>query len=109
MEVVADHYESICYGCSTRDEMNYLLDVENEHEDGYLDYPGPFLDFPSSILEDLIDVLNDKRRLPKQMLHQIIQPQLKVSCPNTRPSPNDFRSFIVKVAYPKKMVESVPP
>jgi len=57
--------------------MNYLLDVENEHEDGYLDYPGPFIDFPSSLLEDLIDVLNDKRRLPKQMLHQIIQPQLK--------------------------------
>ena len=78
MQTIAVQYENICYGCSSREEMNYLLDVENEEEDGYQDYPGPFVQYPSSLLEDLVSVMNDLRRLPKQMLHQIIQPQLEV-------------------------------
>ena len=78
MKATALNYEKICYGCNTRLEMNYLLDVDNDEERGYRDYPGPFLDFPSSLLEDLVWVMNDVRSLPKQMLHQIILPQLEV-------------------------------
>ena len=82
MQAIAVNYEKICYGCSSRSEMNYLLDVDNDEENGYKDFPGPFLDFPSSLLEDLLVIMDDKRKLPKQMLHQIIQPQLEVMVTN---------------------------
>ena len=78
MEIIARNYEQICYGCRSRMEMNYLLDVDNDEESGYRDFPGPFTDFPSSVLEDLVYVMSDLRGLPKQMLHQIILPQLEV-------------------------------
>ena len=59
--------------------MNHLLDVEEEEqESSYLNYPGPFLELPSSLLEDLIALLYDRRSLPKQMLHQLLLPQLEV-------------------------------
>ena len=78
MKTIGMNYEKICYGCNSKLEMNYLLDVDNDEESGYRDYPGPFLDFPSSVLEDLVWAMNEVRSLPKQMLHQIILPQLEV-------------------------------
>ena len=79
MSTISDHYEMICYGCRDRSEMNHLLNVEDEKATSYLSYPGPFLILPSSLLEDLLFVLYDRRCLPKQMLHQLILPQLEVS------------------------------
>ena len=79
MATISTHYEMICYGCRHKSQMNHLLDLEEEEAGpSYLNYPGPFLEFPSSLLEDLLYVLYDKRSLPKQMLHQVILPQLEV-------------------------------
>ena len=77
---ISTHYERICYGCHHRSQMNDLLDLEDE-KTNYLSYPGPFTHLPSSLLEDLLYVLYDKRSLPKEMLHQLILPQLEV-CPS---------------------------
>ena len=57
--------------------MNKLLDAD-EDDSGYKDFPGPFTDFPSSLLEDLTDVIYQQRGLPNQTLHQLILPQLEV-------------------------------
>ena len=78
MRAIATNYEKICYGCNSRSEMNYLLDVEDSEDSGYKAFPGPFTLMPSSILEDLIFVINDTRGLPKQILHQTLLPQLEV-------------------------------
>ena len=78
MTTIATHYEIICYGCQHRSQINHFLDVEEEQENSYSNYPGPFLELPSSLLEELVFVLYDRRSLPKQMLHQVILPQLEV-------------------------------
>ena len=57
--------------------MNRLLDLEDEQRN-YLSYPGPFTQLPSGLLEDLLFLLYDRRCLPKEMLHQLILPQLEV-------------------------------
>ena len=74
---ISTQYERICYGCHHRSQMNHLLDLEDE-KTNYLSYPGPFTELPSSLLEDLLFVLYDRRCLPKEMLHQLILPQLEV-------------------------------
>ena len=76
METIAKKYELICYGCTQRSQMNQLL---NADDSGYKDIPGPFTDLPSSLLEDLTEVIYDKRGLPKETLHQLILPQLEVN------------------------------
>ena len=62
--------------------MNFLLDMEDEEDPesvtGYKAFPGPFTKLPSSLLEDIINGINDIRGLPKQMLHQTLLPQLEV-------------------------------
>ena len=62
--------------------MNKLLDADGD-ESGYRDIPGPFTNFPSSLLEDLLEVVNDQRGLPKETLHQLILPQLQVILPSS--------------------------
>lgn len=74
---ISTHYERICYGCHHRSQMTHLLDLEDEKRN-YLSYPGPFTPLPSSLLEDLLLLLYDRRCLPKEMLHQLILPQLEV-------------------------------
>ena len=62
--------------------MNFLLDMEDEEDPesvtGYRAFPGPFTKLPSSLLEDIINGIDDSRGLPKQMLHQTLLPQLEV-------------------------------
>ena len=90
MATISTYYERICYGCQDKSQMNHLLDVEEEEEEeSYLNYPGPFLELPSSLLEDLVSVLYDRRSLPKQMLHQLILPQLEVGL-SLSPPPQSF-------------------
>ena len=89
IQSIAAHYERICYGCNTRSEMNFLLDMEDEEDQesvtGYKAFPGPFTKLPSSILEDIIYGINDSRGLPKQVLHQTILPQLEVKLDKKEP------------------------
>ena len=68
--------------------MNHLLELEDE-KTNYLSYPGPFTDLPSSLLEDLLVELYDRRSLPKEMLHQLILPQLEV-CPSVSVTMFDY-------------------
>ena len=47
---ILHRYELVCYGCKSRKEMTLLL--EEEQEDlSYKVVPGPFQEFPSSILQ----------------------------------------------------------
>ena len=57
--------------------MNKLLEAD-EDDSGYKDIPGPFTDLPSSLLEDLTQVIYQQRGLPNETLHQLILPQLEV-------------------------------
>ena len=82
MQTISSKYELICYGCVERVQMNKLLDADGD-ESGYRDIPGPFTNFPSSLLEDLLEVVNDQRGLPKETLHQLILPQLQVILPSS--------------------------
>jgi len=56
--------------------MNKLLEADGE-ERCYRDIPGPFVQLPTSLLEDLMDVIYEERGLPKETLHQLILPQLE--------------------------------
>merc|ERR1712106_1146777 len=76
MQTISSKYELICYGCSERSQMNKLLDADDE-DFGFMDIPGPFIDLPSSLLEELMRVIYDLRGLPKETLHQIILHQLQ--------------------------------
>ena len=78
MLTIAIKYERICYGCSQRSQMNRLLEADGE-ERCYRDIPGPFVQLPTSLLEDLMEVIYEERGLPKETLHQLILPQLEVS------------------------------
>jgi len=76
MDTISSKYELICYGCTQRNQMNKLLEADDE-ESNYKDIPGPFIDLPTSILEDLVKVIYEHRGLPKETLHQLILPQLE--------------------------------
>eukprot|EP00092_Neocalanus_flemingeri_P048628 GFUD01055542.1.p1 GENE.GFUD01055542.1~~GFUD01055542.1.p1 ORF type:complete len:481 (+),score=77.20 GFUD01055542.1:123-1565(+) len=76
METISSQYQLICYGCTSRTQMNQLLNAD-EDEGGYLDIPGPFTDLPSSLLEELVQVIYDHKGLPNETLHQLILPQLE--------------------------------
>ena len=56
--------------------MNTLLDADGE-DCSYLDIPGPFTQLPSSLLEDLLEIIYELRGLPKETLHQLLLPQLQ--------------------------------
>ena len=79
MRTIAAHYDLLCYGCRTRHQMAALLEAEADQGPGYQDFPGPFTSLPASLLEDLVTVISDTRGLLKQMLHQLLQPQLEVT------------------------------
>lgn len=65
--------------------MNKLLEAD-EDDSGYKDIPGPFTDLPSSLLEDLTQVIYQQRGLPNETLHQLILPQLESYTVQTRSS-----------------------
>ena len=57
--------------------MTQLLDADFGDK-SYRDIVGPFKEFPNSLLEDLLLVIYQEKGLPKELLHQLILPQLEV-------------------------------
>ncbi|KAK7793601.1 hypothetical protein R5R35_011115 [Gryllus longicercus] len=71
MLVIANHFESICYGVhSTEDHYEMLA------TDAYLDVEGPFAHMPQPLIEDLAEETKHVTHLRKHHLHMFLTPAL---------------------------------
>lgn len=59
LNVVALHCESICYGLTkgSKELARFI------HTEGFAEVPGPFVDWPNSLLQELVDTVYAKRYL----------------------------------------------
>ena len=85
LHTISSQFELVGYGCRARADMVRLLECEEE-SGGYSSVAGPFTCLPSSLLEDLLQVCSETRGLVKQVLHQLVLPQLQQFTINTRAS-----------------------
>lgn len=69
---VSMHCELICYGMKkgSKELAKYI------HEEHYNSIEGPFVDWPSSLLEELAMKIYNKRSGHKHLLHLVIQPHI---------------------------------
>jgi len=71
IKAVGRHLERICYGCKNSHETLLLTE-----SDAFLREEGPFVTFPPSLLEDLLQEVC-RQRCSALHLHLLIQPQLR--------------------------------
>ena len=74
LQSVCLNLEMICYGKKYVKGSKALADYI--HSEGYKQIPGPFADWPSAMLQDLIAGIYSHRCGHQHLLHCVIQPQL---------------------------------
>lgn len=72
LKEVALHCESICYGHKkgSKELAKYI------HNEDFVKIAGPFVDWPSSLLEELAKEIYSNRSGHKHLLHLVIQPHI---------------------------------
>ena len=68
---VGRHFEKICYGCKSSEDVNTMIDTSS-----YLTNETPLATFPASLLEDMYNLIC-RRKCNAHYLHSLIQPQIR--------------------------------
>ncbi|XP_046442838.1 uncharacterized protein LOC124193184 [Daphnia pulex] len=72
LQSLAQQFEVVCYGTTPTHRLRDLI------EDGtYLDFQGPFTQWPSDLLEELFQAVAQLRPVGRAYLHHLIQPHLE--------------------------------
>ncbi|XP_069694166.1 uncharacterized protein [Periplaneta americana] len=72
MTVIASHFEKLCYDCPSQNKMIAMIDSEE-----YLQFEGPFVHMPSTVLEEMLEVVSERRALHRKHLHVLLQEQIQ--------------------------------
>ncbi|XP_076066833.1 uncharacterized protein LOC143040068 isoform X2 [Oratosquilla oratoria] len=75
MLCIAHHFDHICYGCTTREQMHQMLE-----EESFLEVEGPFVSLPSGLLTKMVMMLMNEttlRHIQKKHLHILMQGHLE--------------------------------
>ena len=68
---VGRHFEKICYGCKSSEDVNTMIDTSS-----YLTNETPLATFPASLLEDMYNLIC-RRKCNAHYLHSLMQPQIR--------------------------------
>ncbi|XP_057376371.1 uncharacterized protein LOC130697487 [Daphnia carinata] len=72
LQSLAQHFPVVCYGTTPTHTLADLI------EDGsYLNIKGPFTQWPSDLLEEMLQTVAQQRPLGRAYLHHLIQPHLE--------------------------------